>query len=199
MLVHTTTCSGHAVNGSLGPPAETRERQGLRDNLPWNISQQARSDWHCEMAIENKCLDSLTLHLKCRVCPAIPWQTDSRSKYATEYRSRKDASAGRVTLRRGAECGGYFSSSQPNRVVPFCRHCFFVPPTPAWPIQAVALPLALATWSRPALMRARMSSRSLSSLSLVMTTLLGWMPRGTLWPVALSRVTRSTWITYLRR
>lgn len=55
---------------------------------------------------------------------------------------------------------------------------------------AAALPLALD--SRPALMRSRMDSRSLSSLSLVMTTLEGWMPRGTDWPEVFSRVTRST-------
>lgn len=53
--------------------------------------------------------------------------------------------------------------------------------------------------SRPRLIFSRMASRSLSSLSLVTTTLLGWMPTGTLWPLALSRVTRSTWMTYLRR
>lgn len=62
---------------------------------------------------------------------------------------------------------------------------------------AAALPLDRS--SRPTLMRSRMFSRSLSSFSLVMTTLLGWMPRGTLWPEALSRVTRSMWIWYLRR
>lgn len=62
---------------------------------------------------------------------------------------------------------------------------------------AAALPLLPV--SRPALMRSRMASRSLSSLSLVMTTLEGWTPRGTDWPLVFSRDTRSTWITYLRR
>lgn len=45
--------------------------------------------------------------------------------------------------------------------------------------------------SRPRLMRSRMDSRSLSSLSLLMTTLEGWMPMGTDWPLVFSRLTRS--------
>jgi hypothetical protein len=53
--------------------------------------------------------------------------------------------------------------------------------------------------SRPFLIRSRMLSRSLSSLSLVTTTLLGWMPMGTDCPFDFSRVTRSTWTTYFRR
>ena len=40
---------------------------------------------------------------------------------------------------------------------------------------------------------------SLSSLMLVITTLLGWMPMGTVAPFDLSRWTRSTWITHFLR
>ena len=40
---------------------------------------------------------------------------------------------------------------------------------------------------------------SLSSLRLVTTTLLGWMPMGTEAPFDLSRWTRSTWITHFLR
>ena len=40
---------------------------------------------------------------------------------------------------------------------------------------------------------------SLSSLMLVMTTLLGWMPMGTVAPFDLSRWTRSTWMTHFLR
>ena len=40
------------------------------------------------------------------------------------------------------------------------------------------------------------ANRSLSSLMLIMTTLLGWMPMGMLEPFALSRCTRSTWMTH---
>jgi len=57
----------------------------------------------------------------------------------------------------------------------------------------------LALASRPCWMRSRMLSRSLSSLSLVTSTLEGAMPMGTLWPLVFSRVTRSMWMTYLRR
>ena len=53
--------------------------------------------------------------------------------------------------------------------------------------------------SRPLDILSRMLSRSLSSFSLVMTTLEGAMPIGTDWPLVLSRVTRSTCTTYLRR
>ena len=53
--------------------------------------------------------------------------------------------------------------------------------------------------SRPWLIRSRIFSRSLSSLSLVTSTLLGAMPMGTLWPLLFSRATRSTCTTYLRR
>lgn len=40
---------------------------------------------------------------------------------------------------------------------------------------------------------------SLSSLSLVMMTLLGWTPMGTVAPLVFSRWTRSTWMTNFLR
>ena len=53
--------------------------------------------------------------------------------------------------------------------------------------------------SLPVLILSSMLSRSLSSFNLVIMTLLGAMPSGTLCPFDFSRVTRSTWMTYLRR
>ncbi len=52
MLVHNRQVKSHGQRQSRAS-AENPQRRGLRDNLPWNISQRARSDWHCEMAIEN--------------------------------------------------------------------------------------------------------------------------------------------------
>merc|ERR1719428_1153341 len=48
-------------------------------------------------------------------------------------------------------------------------------------------------------LRSRRALRSLSSLIFVMVTLDGWIGIGTVWPLALSRVTRSTWITHFLR
>jgi hypothetical protein len=53
--------------------------------------------------------------------------------------------------------------------------------------------------SRPRLIRSRMFSRSLSSLSLTISTLEGAIPIGTDWPLLFSRLMRSMWMTYLRR
>jgi len=53
--------------------------------------------------------------------------------------------------------------------------------------------------SRPLLILSRIFSRSLSSLSFVTTTLLGWMPIGTDWPLDFSRETRSMWMRYFSR
>lgn len=53
--------------------------------------------------------------------------------------------------------------------------------------------------SLPAAILSRIFSRSLSSFSLVISTLLGATPMGTLWPLLFSRLTRSMWTTYLRR
>lgn len=46
--------------------------------------------------------------------------------------------------------------------------------------------------SRPCPTLSKICSRSLSSFSLVISTLLGAMPIGTLWPLLFSRDTRST-------
>lgn len=48
-------------------------------------------------------------------------------------------------------------------------------------------------------LRSRIARLSLSSLMVVMTTLLGWMPMGVVEPFDLSRCTRSTWITHFLR
>ena len=45
-------------------------------------------------------------------------------------------------------------------------------------------------------LRSKIARLSLSSLMVVMTTLLGWMPIGAVEPLDLSRWTRSTWITH---
>ena len=58
---------------------------------------------------------------------------------------------------------------------------------------------AISTSSLAALdtdLRSRIALRSLSSLRLMTTTLLGWMPIGAVEPLDLSRWTRSTWITH---
>merc|ERR1712097_177537 len=48
-------------------------------------------------------------------------------------------------------------------------------------------------------LRSRIARRSLSSFSLVIMTLDGWIPTFTVEPLLFSRVTRSMWITYFLR
>ena len=86
-------------------------RHGLRENLPWNIPQQAQSDEHCEMAIENqksRFVDSLHLYPGSVPCCHVMRYNGSRRNMQPKKRSRKDASADRVIPRRGS-MGGYFS------------------------------------------------------------------------------------------
>lgn len=69
--------------------------------------------------------------------------------------------------------------------------------TPFLKIYSLFLPLSPSFALPPFL--SKIASRSLSILSFVICTLLGWTPTGTDCPFTFSLVTRSMWMTYFRR